>query len=278
MFLEPIRAASYRGHISIVKTLMVDNSGDDPQVCECPTLIVNFFNDHTKLLDLALGPSWDGCEAAPGNIHTLRHLALHETRNLETFKRLFEGAKPHIARHDPTLPSRRTHHAATQGQADIVKYLIEEERVNVNDDRSVDTSIFLSRYPVEFLKGFVLRRRPATLLSVAARGGHGDTVKILLDVGAKPDHAIEFAAMCGSRTLVRLLWEHGEYGNDAVQGAFAMAVDREDTAVFNLLEELGAKLDNDVRVAMTQKAQEEGLGSMVRLLDENARASAAGVS
>jgi hypothetical protein len=63
-----------------------------------------------------------------------------------------------------------------------------------------------------------------------------------------------------------------------VQGAFSIAVDREDTAVFNLLEELGAKLDDDVRVAMTQKAQEEGLGSMVRLLDENARASAAGVS
>jgi hypothetical protein len=31
-----------------------------------------------------------------------------------------------------------------------------------------------------------------------------------------------------------------------------------------------------VRVAMTQKAQEEGLESMVRLLDEDAHASAAG--
>jgi hypothetical protein len=175
-----------------------------------PTLIVHYFNDHTELLDLTLGPSWHRCEVDPHDTDKLRLLALNFTRNLETFKRLLGDAKPYIARHDPKWLSRRNHDAATQGQADIVKYMIEEEKVDVNEENSVDTSLFLSRYPVEFLKGFMLRYRPGTLLSVAARGGHGDIVKILLDAGAKPDHAIEFAAMCGSRTLVRLLWEHGE--------------------------------------------------------------------
>jgi hypothetical protein len=276
MFLEPIRAASYRGHIDIVKLLMVDDSINDVHVFDCPTLIVNFFNDHTSLLDLTLGPSWDTCEIAPGDTNELRRIALNETRNGRTFKRLLKDAKSNMAKDDPKWFSRRTYDAATRGETDVVKYMIEEERVEVNDDRSADTSIFLSRDPVEFLKGFELRYRPATFLSVAARGGHKDTVKVLLDAGAEADHAIEFAAMCGSRTLVRLLWERS--GNDAVQGAFVMAVDREDTGMFNLLRELGAKVDDDVRVALIEKAQGEGLESMVRLLDHDAHVSAAKIS
>jgi hypothetical protein len=276
MFLEPIRAASYRGHTEIVKLLMVDHSDGALHSNNCSTIIVNFFNDHTELLNLTLGPLWQGCGFRPRDTHDLRRLALNETRNLEMFKQLLKDAKSHFAMHDPYWFLTRTHTAAKQGQADIVKYMIEEERVDVDDDKSVDRSIFLSRYPVEFRKGFLLQDRPGTLLDIAARGGHGDAVKILLDAGAKPDHGIEFAAMCGSRTLVRLLWAHDEFKNDAVQGALAIAVDREDTAVFNLLKELGARLDDDVRVAMTQKAQEEGLESMVRLLDEDAHASAAG--
>ncbi|KAH5764553.1 hypothetical protein HBI17_038840 [Parastagonospora nodorum] len=150
--------------------------------------------------------------------------------------------------------------------------MIEEEGVKVSEDELIDISIFRSRHPVEFLKGaWKLRDRAIALLSLAARYGHTDIVKFLLNAGAKPDNAIEFAAMCGSRTIMRLLWEHDEYGNDAVQGAFTVAVDREDTAVFNLLKELGAKLDDDVRVALSQKAQGEGLESMVKLLEEDAR-------
>ncbi|KAH5338116.1 hypothetical protein HBI24_107370 [Parastagonospora nodorum] len=130
--------------------------------------------------------------------------------------------------------------------------------------------MFLSRHPVEFEKGSRLWYRDAAFLSMAARRGHSEIVKFLLDAGAYPDHAIEFAAMSGSRTIIRVLWEHNEYENDAVQGAFVLAVDREDTAVFNLLKELGAKLDDDVRVALIERAQNEGLDSMVRLLDEDA--------
>jgi hypothetical protein len=170
MFLEPICAASYRGHVDIVKLIIIDDSDKAPHGLVCPTLIVNYFNDHTELLDLTLGLSWRRCEVEPHNTDKLRILAPSFTLNLETFKRLLEGAKPHIAMHDPKWLSRRTHDATTQGQADIVKYLIEEERVDVNEYHSVDTSIFLSRYSVEFLKGFMLRYRPATLLSVAARG------------------------------------------------------------------------------------------------------------
>lgn len=274
MFLEPIRAASYRGHINIVKLLMVDSSIDVFHVGSCPIYITNFFNDHTPLLDVVLGPSWHKCEVAPEDIDELRRLALNGTRTLETLKRLLKDAKPHITDRDRYWLSRRTHGATKGGQADIVKYMIEEEGVDVNDDKSIDTSIFLSRHPVEFAKGHKLWYRDAAFLSVAARSGHGDIAKFLLDAGAYPDHAIEFAAMSGSRTIMRLLWEHNEYGNDAVQGAFVMAVDREDTAVFNLLKELGAELDEDVRVALIQRAQNEGLESMVRLLVEDARVSA----
>jgi hypothetical protein len=276
VFLAPIQAASHRGHLDIVKLLMVDDSMNELYTHACPVLIVNYFNDHTELLDLTLGPSWDRCEGAPEDAHYLRRLAMNETGNLETFKRVLE--EPQLSRDDPWWLLRRTHIAAIQGQADIMKYLIEEGRAEVNDDKSVDRSIFVSRHPVEFLKGYELHGRTATLLSRAARCGHEKTVKILLDAGAKPDHAIEFAVMCGSKSLMRLLWQHDEYENDAVQGAFVAAVEREDIAVFNLLKELGAKLDDDVRVALRQKAQEEELESMVRLLDEDVSASAREVS
>lgn len=45
----------------------------------------------------------------------------------------------------------------------------------------------------------------------------------------------------------------GKNKDDAVQGAFAMAIDREDTAMFHLLEELGAELADDVRAAFIER-------------------------
>ena len=51
-----------------------------------------------------------------------------------------------------------------------------------------------------------------------------------------------------------------------MQEAIANAVDREDTAMFSLLIELGAKLDPNVREAITRKATEDGLESMLELL------------
>jgi hypothetical protein len=276
MFLAPIRAASHRGHLDIVKLLMVDDSLGEVSTQYRPDWIINHFNDHTSLLDLTLGPAWAYGEGKPEDALYLRRLAMAETRNLETFKRVLE--EPQVSKNEPRWVLRRTHMAATLGQADIIKYLIDEGRVEVNDDTTVDRSVFVSRRPVEFIKGYEVYNRTATLLSRAARCGHEETVKILLDARARPDHAIEFAAMCGAKALVRVLWEHDEYGNDAVQGAFVAAVDREDVAMFRLLEELGARLDDDVRVALRQRALEEGLESMVGWLDEAGCASAREVS
>jgi hypothetical protein len=186
---------------------------------------------------------------------------------------LSEDAKPHMAIYKSKHLPGRSGVAATQGQADILKYMIEEQNLDVNACTE-DSSSFLSRCPAEFVKGWNLQnKRDHTLLSRAAKGGHVEAVKVLLDAKAKHDHAIGFAAMCGSRTIVRLLWEHGENKDDAVQGAFAMAVNREDTAMFDLLEELGAKLADDVRAAVIKKAQEEGMESMVALLNRNVTAS-----
>lgn len=47
-----------------------------------------------------------------------------------------------------------------------------------------------------------------------------------------------------------------------------MAIEHEDTAMFHFLEDLGAHLDDDVRVALLEKAREDGLESMVTLLAE----------
>lgn len=281
MFLEPIRAASYRGHDDIVRLILAD---DGPKILKdklvCQTLIVNYYNDHTGILDLTLGPSWQKCEAEPENTHELQDLALRFTRSPETFKRLLEQAKPHIRRYtrdqddDPRIASKyyswyssRVYDAAAKGKTDLLRYLIEVEKAEkIYEEEVNDTSLFQSRHPATFVTGFKSQDRPVTILSVAARRGDAEAVKTLLNAGFKNDRAIEFAAMCGSRTIVRLLWDHGGHENEAVQGALAMAVDREDVAMFNLLVELGAKLDDDVRVAITQKAKEEGLESMMDLL------------
>lgn len=279
MFLEPIRAASYRGHCDIVELILAD---DAKKVLKdklaSQTLIVNYFNDHNGLLDLTLGPSWQVCEAEPNNTHKLQQLALRFTRTPETFKRLLEQAKPHIRRYtkdqDTSFGSKnyswhavQVYDAAEEGKTNLLRYLIEEERAEIiaEDDLS-DISLFQSRDPVEFLTGFRLQRRARTILSVVARRGDEEAVKLLLDAGFKHDRAIGFAAMCGSRTIVRQLWQYCGHRDEAVQEAIANAVDREDTAMFSLLIELGAKLDPDVREAITRKATEDGLESMLELL------------
>ncbi|KAF2873065.1 hypothetical protein BDV95DRAFT_490003 [Massariosphaeria phaeospora] len=274
MCLAPLRAASYRGHVDIVKFLMVDDSGEAPDLRKRPNLIVTYamLNDHTELLDLAMDPSWHRGELMPEDYHDLRILALSSASNLETFIRLFEDMKPDITKYESIwLPSG----AAEQGHATILKYLIDKEGTEVNADFSNNMSLFQSRCPAKFRTN-LFGITDYTLLGRAARAGHMNVVKILLDAGAKHGHAMQFAAMSGSRTLVRLLWEHGENKDDPVQGAFATAVDRENTAMFYLLEEMGAKLEDDVRAAMIQKAQEEGLESMVRLLSKDANVSSEG--
>lgn len=156
------------------------------------------------------------------------------------------------------------HDAVSRDRIDIVKYLAETEGVGVNGYS--DESLFQHRCPAKFKKSSRYHSRDHNLLSCAARAGHVDLVKYLLDAGADLDYAIEFAAACGSRTLVRLLWEHGENGIDAVQAAFSMAVNREDTAMFILLKELGATLDEDVKMSLMKLAREDGRESMVSLL------------
>jgi hypothetical protein len=52
-----------------------------------------------------------------------------------------------------------------------------------------------------------------------------------------------------------------------VQAAFVLAVDRENKDMLMLLESLGARTAEDVRVAARAMAEEQGLESMVRALD-----------
>ncbi|KAF2132767.1 hypothetical protein P153DRAFT_428812 [Dothidotthia symphoricarpi CBS 119687] len=273
-FLHPLRAASYRGHVDIVRFLMVDDSGDAPHPYTRRCMIVNFamLNSHMELLALTLDPTWHSGPVPPECIQTLQLSALISVGTLEPFVRLLESAKAHITNYKTKWIPHRIGVAVTAGQADIVRYLIEKEGAEDHKHDGNDVSLFQSYCPVELVKGRRLRQRDVTLLSRAARAGFVDLVRVFLDAGVKHDHAIEFAAMCGSRTIVRLLHEHGQNTDDAMQGALAMAVDREDTAMFNLLEGLGAKLDDDVRAAVVRKAQEEGLESMVEMLGKDGNA------
>jgi ankyrin repeat protein len=257
---------------------MVDDSGEAPDISIRPILILNFasMNYHADLIEIALDPSWHKGVITSNYMQELRRLALDETCNIRVFRSLLEDYRAHGSVDITKYTQNRISWAAAGGQADIVQHLIESEGAEVNDPRCADRSFFQCRCPAEFKKGFKARDRADTQLSCAVRAGHANVAKILLDAGADHDHAIEFAAMCGSRELVKILWGRGENKNNAVQGAFAMAVDREDTAMFRLLAELGAKLDDDVRAAAIKVAQEEGRESMVALLCEEPGAAAYG--
>jgi ankyrin repeat protein len=110
--------------------------------------------------------------------------------------------------------------AAREGQADIVKYWIEK---GANVEYQIVRCFSLAAHRnLSKTSSFYIE---AVLCSVATREGHVEVVRILLETGAKHDHAIEYAAMSGSGTLMRLLLEHGENEDDALQGTFTMAVD-----------------------------------------------------
>lgn len=284
-FLQPARAASHRGHVEILKLILADEVLRRPYKPACPTMIVRYSNDHAEILHVAMELQSKPPITYPRAREDLRNFMMGQTRSPEIFRQLLEQSKPHdLRRHvywtghhgtrDPYVEPRyyswfsdRVYTAVEKGETDLLRYLLEEDKVeDIDEEHLNDLSILQSRFTVGFV---TMPRSPdgaATHLSQAARRGDAEAVRILINAGMKSDHAIEYAAMCGSRTIVRALWEYGGYKEEAVQGAFAMAVDREDTAMFNLLIELGAKLDHDVGVAITQKAKEDGLESMLELL------------
>ncbi|KAI0584825.1 Ankyrin repeat protein [Pyrenophora tritici-repentis] len=126
MFLTPLRAASYRGHIDIVKFLMVDNSGDAPALRDRPLLIMSSaaHHNHTELIEIALDNSWHRGEVELTCIRNAMHSALRVTSDSETFTRLLQDADPPMTQYDK---SGLLLNAAAQGKLAIVKHLIERE-------------------------------------------------------------------------------------------------------------------------------------------------------
>jgi hypothetical protein len=284
-FLQPARAASWRGHAEILKLILADDVVRRPRKPANPNLIVRYSNDHAEILDIAMELQSKPPITYPRACEDLRNYLLRQTRSPDLFRQLLEQSKPHDIRrriywtgHDGTRGpyvepryyswfSDRVYTAVEKGETDLLRYLLEEDKVEgIDEEHLNDLSVLQSRFTVGFVTIPMSPAGAATHLSQAARRGDAEAVKILINARMKSDHAIEYAAMCGSRTIVRLLWNYGGYKEEAVQGAFVMAVDREDTAMFNLLVELGAKLDHDVGTVITQKAKEDGLESMLELL------------
>lgn len=71
IFLEPLYAASYRGHVDIVKLLAVDEIGGVPNLRDCLDLILGFaiHIDHTESLEFAFDPSRHKWQLTPGDFH-----------------------------------------------------------------------------------------------------------------------------------------------------------------------------------------------------------------
>lgn len=275
MLLPPLRAASYRGHTEIVKLLMSDESGDPEPLRSRPYSIINFamVNDHIELIDLALDPNFHKGELLDDEVFKLKRDVLSKTRRVDTFSKLLPELKPVIPKYETRWLPEQLANAAADGKTGIARFLLQSEHAPVNGGpRDADRSIFASFNPqqgeVELQKGYLLRDRYDRPLSRAAKTGHMETLKLLLDAGAEHDHALEAAAAGGWRHIVKLLWEKGGNADDVVQGAFVVATWREDTGMLDVLKECGATMEEAVRVKARETVEKEGLDSMARLLDE----------
>lgn len=209
MFLKPLQTASFRGHKDIVRCLMIDDSDEALEFHVRPTVIVNFamFNDHTEILELALNSSWHRGEFSPEHLQRVVILALKKTNKVETFTRLWKEVRTNM-----DGPSRKKcvrneiSSSAWHNRAEIATYLIREEAAEVNGEHYNDISSLESRWPAKlWRRQYPLDVRYRNLVSSAARRGNFEVVKVFLDAGAKHDHALEFAAMSGSKALVKLL-------------------------------------------------------------------------
>jgi ankyrin repeat protein len=212
MFWDPLYAAAYKNHIAIAKILMVDDAAGDT-IYKRAREMARFamFNDQPKVLDIALDSSWHNDSITPDGLQEIRFLALCVTSNPETLQQLLLDVKPYLAtripeQHRPSeseavaeMLNSSLQFAAMYGDIELANYLLEQESVSVNLCANADYSLFKSRHPA-VLENFKSNlHRAWSVVSEATHYRQVDMVKMLLNAGAKPGNAIEYAAAIGSR-------------------------------------------------------------------------------
>lgn len=106
-------------------------------------------------------------------------------------------------------------------------------------------------------------------VEAASQHGHLAIVQILLKHGANTTGALEKAAAGGYRDIVELLLDHGADPNNGSPNSLVYAIELEHVALFRLLMERGAMMEEETRAECVRRAKEKGFESMSELLREN---------
>ena len=106
-------------------------------------------------------------------------------------------------------------------------------------------------------------------VETASQHGHLAVVQILLKHGADTTGALEKAAAGGYRDIVKLLLDHGADPNNGSPNSLVYAIELEHVALFQLLMERGAIMEEETSAECVRRAKEKGYESMLGLLREN---------
>lgn len=106
-------------------------------------------------------------------------------------------------------------------------------------------------------------------IEAASQHGHLAIVQILLKHGADTTGALEKAAAGGYRDIVKLLLDHGADPNNGSPNSLVYAIELEHVALFQLLMERGAIMEEETSAECVRRAKEKGYESMLELLRDN---------
>ncbi|KAL1603716.1 hypothetical protein SLS60_005306 [Paraconiothyrium brasiliense] len=159
---------------------------------------------------------------------------------------------------------------AKENWIEMARYLLEKHSADVNGEYKGETALQIActhnrRAVIDMLLDH--GADPKGALKRAASHGHLDLVVMLINRGVKmPRSIIGKPVAYGNLPLAKVLLEHGTIPSDGAVHPLVEAVSAENVKIFELLLSHGAVLDSEVREMCVQRAEAEGLESMMEYL------------
>lgn len=264
VFGSPIRAAAVKGNNRIVELfLQIESTASHFKRAAAMRGAVE--GCHMETLDLTLELRWGPLDTEPGYMNAYYIGALEDGLSgpsVAVFDRVASVSRLDANNFAKLSRARYLFLASEKGHTDVVRHLLLDLDTSPNGD---------------------YRREHENPLREASRGGHQETVKLLLESDADPKlgpsrDSIACAASAGYMEIVQMLLDHGANVNDVKRpfrdqddkderSPIVSAVLLEHTALFHLLRKHGAVLDTpDTGGWALTEAAALGLESMVVLL------------
>lgn len=257
----PLDIAAFQGHVEILRMLLgVEKNPRDLFYARQDG--VSFANAGNKVasLDACLDQRYEGHQ--PGLVETLK-----ETKRVPIFDRLYRVCKDTLTNGSRNPWEPKLDKAQTQ-----VKLLTEHfySAASYGELASMEHLVQFGARPVPKDRRGEKDGQYCTRICSVAECGHADILAYLLDTGAADIGPCSLEAACrhGNPDVVKMLLDHGVKDGYKPGSALLASVQRENEAVVRLLLERDALLDQDQLRKALHAAEEEGILSMAKMLQE----------